>query len=88
MAAHSSVLDWRIPGTEEPGGLPSLVLPPRPPKELETGRGREGEISAYLLIIAASPWLVLSIAVLSEMGFCNHQDIFFSTQLFEFPDLN
>ena len=24
MAAHSSVLAWRIPGTEEPGGLQSL----------------------------------------------------------------
>ena len=24
MAIHSSVLDWRIPGTEEPGGLPSM----------------------------------------------------------------
>ena len=24
MAAHSSVLAWRIPGTGEPGGLPSL----------------------------------------------------------------
>ena len=24
MAAHSSVLAWRIPGMEEPGGLPSL----------------------------------------------------------------
>ena len=24
MVAHSSVLAWRIPGTEEPGGLPSL----------------------------------------------------------------
>ena len=23
MATHSSILDWRIPGTEEPGGLPS-----------------------------------------------------------------
>ena len=23
MATHSSVLDWRIPGTTEPGGLPS-----------------------------------------------------------------
>ena len=23
MAAHSSVLAWRIPGTVEPGGLPS-----------------------------------------------------------------
>ena len=24
MATHSSVLAWRTPGTEEPGGLPSL----------------------------------------------------------------
>ena len=26
MATHSSVLAWRIPGTEEPGGLPSMEL--------------------------------------------------------------
>ena len=26
MATHSSVLAWRIPGTGEPGGLPSIVL--------------------------------------------------------------
>ena len=25
MAAHSSVLAWRIPGTGEPGGLPSTA---------------------------------------------------------------
>ena len=24
MATHSSVLTWRIPGTGEPGGLPSI----------------------------------------------------------------
>ena len=24
LATHSSVLAWRIPGTEEPGGLPSM----------------------------------------------------------------
>ena len=24
MATHSSVLDWRIPGTGKPGGLPSM----------------------------------------------------------------
>ena len=24
MATHSSILSWRIPGTEEPGGLPSM----------------------------------------------------------------
>ena len=26
MATHSSVLAWRIPGTGEPGGLPSIVI--------------------------------------------------------------
>ena len=26
MATHSSVLAWRIPGTCEPGGLPSMGL--------------------------------------------------------------
>ena len=26
MATHSSVLAWRIPGMEEPGGLPSMGL--------------------------------------------------------------
>ena len=26
MATHSSILAWRIPGTEEPGGLPSMGL--------------------------------------------------------------
>ena len=25
MATHSSALAWRIPGTREPGGLPSMV---------------------------------------------------------------
>ena len=27
MATHSSVLAWRIPGVEEPGGLPSMWSP-------------------------------------------------------------
>ena len=26
MATHSSVLAWRVPWTEEPGGLPSIGL--------------------------------------------------------------
>ena len=26
MATHSSILAWRIPGTEEPGGLQSMGL--------------------------------------------------------------
>ena len=27
MSTHSSVLAWRIPGTGEPGGLPSMGSP-------------------------------------------------------------
>ena len=27
IAAHSSILAWRIPWTEEPGGLQSMGLP-------------------------------------------------------------
>ena len=27
MATHSSILAWRIPWTEEPGGLQSMGLP-------------------------------------------------------------
>ena len=26
LATHSSILAWRIPGTAEPGGLPSMGL--------------------------------------------------------------
>ena len=29
MATHFSVLAWRIPGAEEPGGLPSMVTQSR-----------------------------------------------------------
>ena len=29
MATHSSVLDWRIPGTGEPAGLPSVGSHPQ-----------------------------------------------------------
>ena len=31
MATHSSILAWRIPGTEEPGGLPSMGSHSRTP---------------------------------------------------------
>ena len=31
MATHSNILAWRIPWTEDPGGLPSMGL-----KELDT----------------------------------------------------
>ena len=36
MAIHSSILAWRIPWTEEPGGLPRGKLSPWGLKELDT----------------------------------------------------
>jgi len=42
MATHSSVLAWRIPGTGEPGGLPSL------------GSHRVGHDWSYLAAAAAA----------------------------------
>ena len=46
MATHSSVLAWRIPGTGEPGGLPSM------------GSHRVGHDWSDLAAAAASPALV------------------------------
>ena len=41
MATHSSVLAWRIPGTGEPGGLPSGVAQSWTRlKRLSSSRGR------------------------------------------------
>ena len=45
MATHSSVLAWRIPGMEEPGGLPSL------------GSHRVGHNWSDLAAAAAAIWL-------------------------------
>ena len=44
MATHSSVLAWRIPGTGEPGGLPSL------------GSHRVGHEGSDLAAAAAAVW--------------------------------
>ena len=43
MATHSSVLAWRIPGTGEPGGLPSM------------GSHRAGHDRSDLAAAAAGP---------------------------------
>ena len=50
MAVHSSVLAWRILGTEEPGGLPSME---------SHGVGQDGSDSAAaeLVSIRAFSWL-------------------------------
>ena len=45
MATHSSVLAWRIPGTGEPGGLPSM------------GSHRVGHDLSDLAAAAAAAWI-------------------------------
>ena len=40
MATHSSVLAWRVPGTEEPGGLWSTGLQKRVRHDLATEQHR------------------------------------------------
>ena len=58
MATHSSVLAWRIPGTGEPGGLPSM------------GSHRVGHDWGDLAAAAVSG-LVPSLLLLWERGACN-----------------
>ena len=48
MATHSSILAWRIPWTEEPGGLQSMVwqesdMTQRLKRERERAREGDGE---------------------------------------------
>ena len=46
MATHSSILTWRIPGTEEPGGLPSMGLQSRTRlKQLSSSSSRDNTCS-------------------------------------------
>ena len=52
MAIHSSVLAWRIPGTREPGGLPSM------------GSHRVGHDWSDLAAAAAAPWEICTIICL------------------------
>ena len=61
MATHSSVLAWRIPGTEEPGGLPSM------------GSHRVGHDWSDLAT-AASDW-IFTIKTNSEYSLKETQDI-------------
>ena len=56
MATHSSILAWRIPGTEEPGGLPSM------------GSHRVGHDWSDLAAAAAAAVMYLSVN-LGSLGF-------------------
>ena len=49
MATHSSVLAWRIPGTGEPGGLPSMG---------SCGVGHDWSYLAAAAVAATAPYIV------------------------------
>jgi len=50
MATHSSILAWRIPGTEEPGGLPSMGSQSRTwLKRLSSSSSNSREVDAFAI---------------------------------------
>ena len=51
MATHSSILAWRIPGTEEPGGLPSVGLQSRTQLKRLSSSSSNPNIESVLMII-------------------------------------
>ena len=73
MATHSSVLAWRIPGTEEPGGLPSM-------RSHRVGHDRSD-------LAAAAVWRMKIIS--AERKVKNHNEssrsLSFSTHVFPLP---
>ena len=54
MATHSSVLAWRIPGMEEPGGLPSMGSQSRTRlKRLSSSSSKHAEHHLLLLKVVS-----------------------------------
>ena len=58
MATHSSVLAWRIPGTEEPGGLPSMGSQSQTQlKRLSSSSTNwEAPLTLYFIVIYSTYW--------------------------------
>ena len=55
MATHSNVLAWRIPGTGEPGGLPSMGLQR---VRHDWSDLAAAAVAAATCILKTSPWLI------------------------------
>ena len=58
MATHSSILAWRIPGTEGPGGLPSVVS--HRVKHDLSDLAAAASICCSVMFDSATPWTVCS----------------------------
>ena len=61
MAAHSSVLAWRIPGMGEPGGLPSMGL-------------HESDMTEVTAAVAAAAELLYNVLVVSAVQRSGHHN--------------
>ena len=70
MPTHSSILAWRIPGTEEPGGLCTVRGAAKSRTQLSTN---------------SSPWclVVLSLVFLSNIWQSDWNDFFLQVGLFK-----
>ena len=51
MATHSSVLAWRIPGTGEPGGLPSVYGVAKSRTQLKRLSSSSSSIFDYSIVV-------------------------------------
>ena len=61
MATHSSVLAWRIPGTGEPGGLPSMGV-----AQSQTQLKRLSSSSSRLLTVYSPPRTQISFSLICQ----------------------
>ena len=85
MATNSSVLAWRIPGTGEPGGLPSMGSQQQQPHFAREGmdgvKGRAGCWTQVSLIADTVPCAYL-LAWATTMKYCRlcgfKMDVYFS----------
>ena len=73
MATHSSVLAWRIPGTGEHGGLPSLGSHKVGLKRLSSSSSSSSVQSLSCVRLFAIPWTV-ACQVLLSMAFSRQED--------------
>ena len=69
MATHSSVLAWRIPGTGEPGGLPSMGSCRVGQQQQQPSFDRRGERQIHLASITDLEFLVAEFVALLGLGF-------------------
>ena len=64
-ATHSSILAWRIPWTEEPGGLQSMGLQ-RVGHNLETEQQQDSNVHTFLQFLSLILWLLQKIMSSSQ----------------------